>query len=181
MDFEALLEAAEKEQSKGWEDLMAQKKGFEDHFATPANTPPAKTTSSLMSSTMAKSTPFPLPPTVAPLKIASSTRNNRFSQQYPPLKQLSQLQQQQQRTAVAFDIAPSDGGASGAVTGAATGNDRSMRTRRVMKKKMSVIRLAGSGYGNVQGRREDDGMIRVCVSPTPFVSAPRSHAITGRW
>ncbi|KAF9358876.1 hypothetical protein BGX34_008681 [Mortierella sp. NVP85] len=153
MDFEALLEAAEREQSKGWEDLMAQKKGFEDHLATPANTPPAKTMSSLDRSTLARSTPFPLPPTVAPLKIVPSTRNNRSNQQYQPLKQLSQLQQQQQRTAVAFDIAPSNGGPSGTVTGTA---DRSMRTRRVMKKKMSVIRLAGSGYGNVQGRREDD-------------------------
>ncbi|KAF9957528.1 hypothetical protein BGZ72_001755, partial [Mortierella alpina] len=42
-------------------------------------------------------------------------------------------------------------------TGAARNNPRS---RRVMKKKMSVIKLSG----NVQGRREDDGMIRVSVA-----------------
>ncbi|KAF8932350.1 hypothetical protein BGZ58_007100 [Dissophora ornata] len=36
------------------------------------------------------------------------------------------------------------------------------RSQRVMKKKTSVITLSG----NVQGRREDDGMIRVSVAPT---------------
>ncbi|KAF9914133.1 hypothetical protein BX616_008897 [Lobosporangium transversale] len=35
------------------------------------------------------------------------------------------------------------------------------RSKRVMKKKTSVIKLSG----NVQGRREDDGMIRVMVTP----------------
>ncbi|KAF9292272.1 hypothetical protein BGZ68_009111 [Mortierella alpina] len=42
-------------------------------------------------------------------------------------------------------------------TGAARNDPRS---RRVMKKKMSVIKLSGK----VQGRREDDGMIRVSVA-----------------
>ncbi|KAF9570704.1 hypothetical protein EC968_001488 [Mortierella alpina] len=49
-------------------------------------------------------------------------------------------------------------------TGAARNNPRS---RRVMKKKMSVIKLSG----NVQGRREDDGMIRVSVASSARASS----------
>ncbi|KAG0246932.1 hypothetical protein BGX31_005420 [Mortierella sp. GBA43] len=174
MDFETLLEAAEKEQSKGWEDLMTQKKGYEDSFASP--------TKPRASIPMPMVQQFPLPPTVAPLRIGSSVKSNRSSQHQ--LQPLRQLQQQQQRaSSIAFDMPPSDDGRSGTGTGTGTGtgSDRSMRTRRVMKKKMSVIRLAGSGYGNVHGRREDDGMIRVCVSPIPYTSGPSSHTIAGRW
>ncbi|KAF9942510.1 hypothetical protein BGZ65_001281, partial [Modicella reniformis] len=123
--------------------------------------------------TMSRSMAFPLPPTIAPLRIQSSIgKNNR------PISQL----QQYQRSTVAFDLAPSDEGTSGTGTGTGTGtgSDRSTRSKRVMKKKMSVIRLAGSAYGNVHGRREDDGMIRVCVSPAPpFSSAPASRTIAG--
>ncbi|KAG0335998.1 hypothetical protein BG000_007040 [Podila horticola] len=60
---------------------------------------------------------------------------------------------------VAFDLGPSDGDAG---TGTGTGSDRSSRSKRVMKKKMSVIRLAG--HGSVQGKREQDGVIRVSMS-----------------
>ncbi|KAG0251612.1 hypothetical protein BG011_007500 [Mortierella polycephala] len=57
------------------------------------------------------------------------------------------------KSAVAFDVNEYAAGA----TGAARNNPRS---KRVMKKKMSVIKLSG----NVQGRREDDGMIRVSAT-----------------
>ncbi|KAF9392861.1 hypothetical protein CPB97_008452 [Podila verticillata] len=59
---------------------------------------------------------------------------------------------------VAFDLGPSDD----AGTGTGTGSDRSSRSKRVMKKKMSVIRL--TGHGSVQGKREHDGVIRVSMS-----------------
>ncbi|KAF9393592.1 hypothetical protein CPC16_001630 [Podila verticillata] len=59
---------------------------------------------------------------------------------------------------VAFDLGPSDD----AGTGTGTGSDRSSRTKRVMKKKMSVIRLPG--HGSVQGKREQDGVIRLSMS-----------------
>ncbi|KAF9183382.1 hypothetical protein BGZ51_004044 [Haplosporangium sp. Z 767] len=140
MDFEALLATAEREHQKGWEDLMASKRNE-----------PAPTTTMIST--------FPQPPSVQPLKISSASKGNRSSPQ-------AQQQQQQQRNTVAFDLGPSDDGTG---TGTGTGSDRSTRSRRVMKKKMSVIRLTGNG--NVQGRREDDGVIRVSMSSVaPSVS-----------
>ncbi|KAF9157480.1 hypothetical protein DFQ26_008682 [Actinomortierella ambigua] len=49
------------------------------------------------------------------------------------------------------------------------------RTKRVMKQKKSVIRLAGQG--SVQGRREDDGVIRVSKSMvgSPAMMATQHH------
>lgn len=60
------------------------------------------------------------------------------------------------RNAISFDV---DENAVAIAAAASRGNPR---TKRVMKKKMSVIKLSG----NVQGRREDDGVIRVSVSTT---------------
>ncbi|KAG0216377.1 hypothetical protein BGX28_002847 [Mortierella sp. GBA30] len=64
------------------------------------------------------------------------------------------------KPATAFDSSDAIIGA----TGAARNNPRS---KRVMKKKMSVIKLSG----NVQGRREDDGMIRVSVATSTRASS----------
>ncbi|KAI7817102.1 hypothetical protein BC939DRAFT_18888 [Gamsiella multidivaricata] len=166
MDFEALLATAEREQQKGWEDLMAQKKGYENSalqlsMALPTTTPPPSS--------------FSRPLNVSPLKIANSSRK--------PQSGLQQQPSQAQRGSVAFDLAPSDDGGTGTGTGTGTGSDRSIRSKRVMKKKMSVIRLAGNGNGNVQGRRENDGFIRVSISPSPYASAPPppQDVAVGRW
>ncbi|KAF9991548.1 hypothetical protein BGZ79_004320, partial [Entomortierella chlamydospora] len=175
MDFEALLATAEQEQQKGWEDLMVQKR-------TTASTPivapiPSRVTTTVMST---KSSSFQRQPQqqqqpdVPPLRIASSSKNNRSTGQY------------QQRGSLTFDLGPSDDGGTGTGTGTGTGSDRSMRTKRVMKKKMSVIRLTGNGNANVQvqGRREDDGVIRVSLSPTPYSSSnlpPPSEYASTRW
>ncbi|KAF9354338.1 hypothetical protein BGX26_007839 [Mortierella sp. AD094] len=59
------------------------------------------------------------------------------------------------KSAITFGLAESEA----MVNSGARNNPRS---KRVMKKKTSVIKLSG----NVQGRREDDGMIRVSVTPT---------------
>ncbi|KAF9164028.1 hypothetical protein BGX20_001112 [Mortierella sp. AD010] len=59
------------------------------------------------------------------------------------------------KSAITFDLAESQ-----AISNSGIRNNP--RSKRVMKKKTSVIKLSG----NVQGRREDDGMIRVTVTPT---------------
>ncbi|KAG0308098.1 hypothetical protein BGZ98_008994 [Dissophora globulifera] len=170
MDFEALLLTAEMEQQKGWEDLMAQKRSsaLDTTLATSSIVAPApsKGMANFPAMSMPPSGAFQRQPSVQPLKINTSaaSKNNRSGQQ--------QQQQAHQRSSVAFDLGPSDDGGTGTNTGTGTGSDRSLRSKRVMKKKMSVIRLAGSGNGNVQGRRENDGLIRVSVSPTPYASAP---------
>ncbi|CAO3563260.1 unnamed protein product [Mortierella alpina] len=155
MDFEALLATAEREHQKEWEEMKIHKQ-----------TGITSGSSGVSSSTMAQQHPWPQhqqqQPNVAPLKIANSAskaiRSAQQQQQQPP-----------QRNTVAFDLGPSDDGGTGTGTGTGTGSDRSMRSKRVMKKKMSVIRLTGSG--NVQGRREDDGVIRVSMSPSPGMGA----------
>ncbi|KAF9148088.1 hypothetical protein BG015_010211 [Linnemannia schmuckeri] len=162
LDFEALLATAEKEHQKGWDDLKLQKKvsgqpTIPPVFASLTLSPPTSTSSS-SSSQPSSSSPMFSP--IQPLKIASSA--SKANRQSPPS---SQQLAPPQRSTVAFDLGPSDDGGTG--TGTGTGSDRSMRSKRVMKKKMSVIRLTGNGNGNIQGRREDDGVIRVSMSPTP--------------
>ncbi|KAF9358397.1 hypothetical protein BGX26_001856 [Mortierella sp. AD094] len=193
MDFEALLATAEQEQQKGWEDLMTQKRttaATRSSTVIPAAAAAATAATSSRVTTTAmstKSSPFQRQPQqqqqlqqqqqqqqqpdVPPLRIASSSKNNRSTHQY------------QQRGSLAFDLGPSDDGGTGTGAGTGTGSDRSMRTKRVMKKKMSVIRLTGNGNGNVQGRREDDGVIRVSLSPTPYSSSnlPPSEYASSRW
>ncbi|KAG0379448.1 hypothetical protein BGX24_000334 [Mortierella sp. AD032] len=165
MDFEALLVTAEREHQKGWDDLKLQKKvtgqpTIPSVFASLASSPPPQ----LLQKKQDKPSTSPTFSPIQPLKIASSaSKANRqissssSSQLAPP-----------QRSSVAFDLGPSDDGGTGTGTGTGTGSDRSMRSKRVMKKKMSVIRLTGNGNGNIQGRREDDGVIRVSMSPTPY-------------
>ncbi|KAF9934401.1 hypothetical protein FBU30_002225 [Linnemannia zychae] len=155
MDFEALLATAEREHQKGWDELKLQKKvsgqpKIPPVFPSLAQQPPPAP------STQASFSP------IKPLKIANSAsktnRQTTSSNLAPP-----------QRASVAFDLGPSDDGGTG--TGTGTGSDRSVRSKRVMKKKTSVIRLTGNGTGNIQGRREDDGVIRVSMSPTPYSSS----------
>ncbi|KAF9990572.1 hypothetical protein BGZ75_001136 [Mortierella antarctica] len=159
MDFEALLATAEREHQKEWEEMKVHKQ-----------TEAASGSSGVMSSSsMAHQHPRQQqqqPPNVAPLKIANSaSKAIRSAQQ----QQQQQQQQPPQRSTVAFDLGPSDDGGTGTGTGTGTGSDRSMRSKRVMKKKMSVIRLTGNG--SIQGRREDDGVIRVSISPSPGTGA----------
>ncbi|KAF9538850.1 hypothetical protein EC957_006170 [Mortierella hygrophila] len=162
LDFEALLTTAEREHQKGWDDLKLQKKVSGQPTIPPvfeSLPPPAASSSS------SASQPFSSSPTfspIQPLKITNSA--SKANRQFPPSS--SQQLAPPQRSSVAFDLGPSDDGGTG--TGTGTGSDRSMRSKRVMKKKMSVIRLTGNGNGNIQGRREDDGVIRVSMSPTPY-------------
>ncbi|KAG0335597.1 hypothetical protein BG004_008390 [Podila humilis] len=170
MDFEALLVTAEREHQKGWEDLKVQKggsDGFEESIQAqlyqqqqhqqrkafkPLNQEPLKIAPvSALKSTRQNGA------TVAPLR---STNQNNFTQQQQQQQQQRQQKQQTNTNSVAFDLGPSDGDMAG--TGTGTGSDRSSRSKRVMKKKMSVIRLAG--HGSVQGKREQDGVIRVSMS-----------------
>ncbi|KAF8949107.1 hypothetical protein BGZ47_010610 [Haplosporangium gracile] len=164
LDFEALLATAEKEHQKGWDDLKLQKKVSGQPTIPPVfashTLPPPTSTYSSSSSQPSSSSPTFSP--IQPLKIASSA--SKANRQFPPSS--SQQLALPQRSSVAFDLGPSDDGGTG--TGTGTGSDRSMRSKRVMKKKMSVIRLTGNGNGNIQGRREDDGVIRVSMSPTPY-------------
>ncbi|KAF9576424.1 hypothetical protein EC968_008719 [Mortierella alpina] len=153
MDFEALLATAEREHQKEWEEMKIHKQ-----------MEVTSGTSSMGSSSMVQQHPRQQQqPNVAPLKIANSaSKAQRSAQQQQP-------QQQPQRNTVAFDLGPSDDGGTGTGTGTGTGSDRSVRSKRVMKKKMSVIRLTGNG--SIQGRREDDGVIRVSMSPSPGTGA----------
>ncbi|KAF9282440.1 hypothetical protein BGZ68_005978 [Mortierella alpina] len=150
MDFEALLATAEREHQKEWEEMKVHKQ-----------TGGTSVSMSVSSSSMTQQHPRQQQqqPDVPPLKIANSASK--------AIRSAQQQQQPPQRSTVAFDLGPSDDGGTG--TGTGTGSDRSMRSKRVMKKKMSVIRLTGNG--NIQGRREDDGVIRVSISPGPGTSA----------
>ncbi|KAG0295662.1 hypothetical protein BGZ96_011239 [Linnemannia gamsii] len=160
LDFEALLATAEREHQKGWDDLKLQKKVPGQPIIPPVfDTLSPHTSSSSSSSQPSTSSPTFSP--IQPLKITSSA--SKANRQFPSS---SQQLAPPQRSAVAFDLGPSDDGGTG--TGTGTGSDRSMRSKRIMKKKMSVIRLTGNGNGNIQGRREDDGVIRVSMSPTPY-------------
>ncbi|KAF9967948.1 hypothetical protein BGZ70_007582 [Mortierella alpina] len=155
MDFEALLATAEREHQKEWEEMKVHKQ-----------TGITSGSSGVSSSSLAQQHPRPQQqqqqqPNVAPLKIANSASK--------AIRSAQQQQQPPQRSTVAFDLGPSDDGGTGTGTGTGTGSDRSMRSKRVMKKKMSVIRLTGTG--NIQGRREDDGVIRVSMSPSPGMGA----------
>ncbi|KAF9107585.1 hypothetical protein BGX29_005944 [Mortierella sp. GBA35] len=164
LDFEALLATAEREHQKGWEDLKLQKKVAGQPTIPPVFESLAPFQQQQQQQQQAQPSQSFSP--IQPLKIATSA--SKASRQAP-----SSSQQQlapPHRSAVAFDLGPSDDGGTG--TGTGTGSDRSMRSKRVMKKKMSVIRLTGNGNGNIQGRREDDGVIRVSMSPTPYSSSP---------
>ncbi|KAF9908279.1 hypothetical protein EC991_009923 [Linnemannia zychae] len=167
LDFEALLATAEREQQKGWNDLKVQKKNagqptIPSVYASLSSSPPPLAAGPQQQQKPKPSTSPTFSP-IQPLKIANSA--SKANRQIPSSS--TQLAPPQ-RSSVAFDLGPSDDGGTGTGTGTGTGSDRSMRSKRVMKKKMSVIRLTGNGSGNIQGRREDDGVIRVSMSPTPY-------------
>ncbi|KAF9134522.1 hypothetical protein BGW39_006787 [Mortierella sp. 14UC] len=160
LDFEALLATAEREHQKGWDELKVQKKSA-GQPTIPSVFAALSSPSLAPQQQKAKPSTSPTFSPIQPLKITSSA--SKANRQIPssPTKLAPP-----QRSSVAFDLGPSDDGGTG--TGTGTGSDRSMRSKRVMKKKMSVIRLTGNGNGNIQGRREDDGVIRVSMSPTPY-------------
>ncbi|GJJ72301.1 hypothetical protein EMPS_04658 [Entomortierella parvispora] len=174
MDFETLLATAERDHLQGWEDLKQQKKN--------------------LPSVLSRATVAPAPaPVSPPLSKSASPPNSKSSRaNLQPLKIIThhsppglgpsnttaERQGAQSRNAVAFDLSPSDDGTAsglGGTTGTGTGSDRSgnMRSKRVMKKKMSVIRLTGNG--NIQGRRDDDGVIRVSMSSTNYSRQPQQQ------
>ncbi|KAG0028452.1 hypothetical protein BGZ81_004732 [Podila clonocystis] len=187
MDFEALLQMAEQEQRKGWSEPSLQKKSA---TPTPrlsveagSPSPSSPTTSSVgkdgASSALSqglhvvKNKGLSNQAVSAPnLETLGRQANNNNSAQSSPsnsskgsgIHQLytnsralpksattgtHQLPQGRINSGVAFDLGPE-------------GHNRSSqpRSKRVMKKKMSVIKLSGA----VQGGRDHDGVIRVSVS-----------------
>ncbi|KAF9584321.1 hypothetical protein BGW38_006879 [Lunasporangiospora selenospora] len=183
MDFEALLAAAEKEHQKGWDELVMQKR-------VPGSTPSATNPVPMTNSQPLKvQHQLPQQPSGQRLQYGGATGKGMLtvpplrsshlstSQKLQPLPPPQQLSQQPNRLSVVFDLPLTDDGGSGGMgSGTGTGSDRSStRSRRVMKKKTSVIRLAANGNGIIQGRREDDGVIRVSFSS----SRPNSRTGSG--
>ncbi|KAF9134388.1 hypothetical protein BGX30_011951 [Mortierella sp. GBA39] len=186
MDFDTLLKAAEREQQKGSGDLRLKKRKsyqFKDlqslkerhnelsaHVRTDSDitgkrvapglyTKPLNTKSSLTAA-LVKSAP-----NLDELHTRGGggvdTNNgvgtSRGVKAGIPISRADPLRIPVSRSAITFDV---DENAVAVAAAASRGNPR---TKRVMKKKMSVIKLSG----NVQGRREDDGVIRVSVSSPP--------------
>ncbi|KAF9907641.1 hypothetical protein EC991_010761 [Linnemannia zychae] len=186
MDFDTLLKAAEREQQKNSDDLNLRiKKRKSYHFSdlqslkerqnalnthvrtdsdvagrsvTPGlYTKPLHPKSNL--TTLVKSAPnldeFRTRGGGGSENInnGAGSSSNRNGKPGVPISRADPLRIPISKSAIAFDV---DENAVAAVA-ASRGNPR---TKRVMKKKMSVIKLSG----NVQGRREDDGVIRVSVS-----------------
>lgn len=184
MDFDTLLKAAEREQQKGSDDLRLKKRKsyqFKDLQSLKVRHSEQNAHARADSDVIGKSvTPGlytkPLNPksslTAALVKSApnvddlrtrggaggSDTNNgvgtNRNVKSGIPTSRADPLRIPATRSAISFDV---DENAVAIAAAASRGNPR---TKRVMKKKMSVIKLSG----NVQGRREDDGVIRVTVS-----------------
>ncbi|KAG0276623.1 hypothetical protein BGZ95_007294 [Linnemannia exigua] len=183
MDFDTLLKAAEREQQKGSDDLRIKKRKSyhitdlqslkERHNELNAHvrvdsdvvsrsvtpglyTKPLNPKSNL--TTLVKSAPNIDDLRTRP--VGSENINNgggstsRNGKSGVPTSRADPLRIPISKSAITFDV---DENAVAAAAAASRGNPR---TKRVMKKKMSVIRLSG----NVQGRREDDGVIRVSVS-----------------
>ncbi|KAG0056373.1 hypothetical protein BGZ83_005289 [Gryganskiella cystojenkinii] len=185
MDFETLLATAEREHLLGWEGLKKEKKGGFSSLNRASVSPAPGPVINNNKSTSPVKEGVQSHANMQPLKIvthhgptglvnpSNATTKRPFIVQHQPTQQ----QQQQPRVTVAFDLSPSDDGegsgfgGTGTGTGTGTGSDRSSRSKRVMKKKMSVIRLTG---GNIQGRREDDGVIRVTKTSVSPGSPPHS-------
>jgi len=194
MDFEALLQMAEREQRKGWDELSQPKKSQVTTIPLPRLTVEARESSPAPSTTsvVARNGPSALSqglqvvknkglpnqavsaPNLEILGRQSANHNNSNnnnsahsspggsskgsgihqlyanSRVQPKSATTASHHSQQGRSAnpggVAFDLAPEVPNRS--------------RSKRVMKKKMSVIKLSGA----VQGGRDHDGVIRVSVS-----------------
>ncbi|KAG0376374.1 hypothetical protein BGX24_007835 [Mortierella sp. AD032] len=183
MDFDTLLKAAEREQQKGSDDVRIKKRKSyhitdlqslkERHNELNAHvradsdvagrsvipgfyTKPLNPKSNL--TTLVKSAPNLDELRTRP--VGSENINNgggntsRNGKSGVPTSRADPLRIPISKNGITFDV---DENAVAAAAAASRGNPR---TKRVMKKKMSVIKLSG----NVQGRREDDGVIRVSVS-----------------
>ncbi|KAI1316423.1 hypothetical protein EDD11_009986 [Mortierella claussenii] len=193
MDFEALLKTAEREQQKGREErTLKKKKSFqiqtsrslrihqnaENYSSGLYKSYTSLSSKSALSALAASSpnldemrgrgsdasyhssngSPQHSPPNSLQHGRSHSSNGIRYGD---PQGQNSRIEQSASsqghprmpisRSVIAFELAESAGGRNAS------------RSKRVMKKKTSVIKLSG----NVQGRREDDGMIRVSVTPTP--------------
>ncbi|KAG0028348.1 hypothetical protein BGZ82_008471 [Podila clonocystis] len=188
MDFEALLQMAEKEQRKGWNEQSMQKKSV-----TPAprlsveagsSSPSSPTTSSVggkngASSALSqglhvvKNKGLSNPAVSAPnLETPGRQANKNNSAQSSPgnssngsgIHQLYTNSRALPKSATTVTHQPPQGRANSGVAFdlGPEGHNRSSqpRSKRVMKKKMSVIKLSGA----VQGGRDHDGVIRVSVS-----------------
>ncbi|KAF9195399.1 hypothetical protein BGZ50_004570 [Haplosporangium sp. Z 11] len=187
MDFDTLLKTAEQEQFKGREEpTLKKKKSFQSlkaHRSAPIN---QYNNSSLVNSATKNMGGFGTRPLNAKSGLSalvmsasnidesqardqddkSSHTSHRSNSKPSGLHTQNRQSGQHHQTTHGFPRAPASKSAvafdvneyAAGVTGAARNNPRS---KRVMKKKMSVIKLSG----NVQGRREDDGMIRVSATP----------------
>ncbi|KAF9426453.1 hypothetical protein BGZ94_006498 [Podila epigama] len=175
LDFEALLATAEREQQRGWDNLKNERHFLQSQQSQQSWMDEMPHRQPLHNNTnharVHKENGFQ-PRNQQALKIAHSTTGPssalksssyhgnsipQFNITKSAVAPLRSSYQQNVSNSVAFDLAPSDENA-----GTGTGSDRSNRSKRVMKKKMSVIRLAGNG--SVQGKREQDGVIRVSMS-----------------
>ncbi|KAF9285798.1 hypothetical protein BGZ88_009391 [Linnemannia elongata] len=181
MDFDTLLKAAEREQQKGSDDLRIKKRKsyhFKDlqslkerhselnaHVRTDSDvtgknvapgvyTKPLNTKSSLTAALVKSAPNLDELRTRGGVDTNNGVGTSRNAKPGIPTSRADPLRIPVSRSAIAFDV---DENAVAVAAAASRGNPR---TKRVMKKKMSVIKLSG----NVQGRREDDGMIRVSVS-----------------
>ncbi|KAF9133328.1 hypothetical protein BGW39_010032 [Mortierella sp. 14UC] len=184
MDFDTLLKAAEREQQKSSDDLNLRVKKrksyhFSDlqslkerhsalnaHVRTDSDVTGRSVTSGLYTkplnpksnlTTLVKSVPN-LDELRARGGGGSENINvgsgiSRNGKPGVPTSRADPLRIPISKSAIAFDVDEN----AVAAAAASRGNPR---TKRVMKKKMSVIKLSG----NVHGRREDDGVIRVSVS-----------------
>ncbi|KAF8945165.1 hypothetical protein BGZ47_003162 [Haplosporangium gracile] len=185
MDFATLLKAAEREQQKGSDDLRLKKRKsyqFKDlqslkerhnelnaHvradsdivgksvapglYAKPLN-PKSSLTAALVKSAPNLDELHTRGGGRGGADTSSGVSASRSGRPGIPTSRADPLRIPASRSAISFDV---DENAVAVAAGASRGNPR---TKRVMKKKMSVIKLSG----NVQGRREDDGVIRVSVS-----------------
>lgn len=182
MDFDTLLKAAEREQQKGSDDLRLKKRKsyqFKDlqslkerhnelnaHVRADSDvigkgvppglyTKPLNTKSSLTAA-LVKSAPNldEFRTRGGGVDTNNGVGASRSAKPGIPTSRADPLRIPASRSAITFDV---DENAVAVAAAASRGNPR---TKRVMKKKMSVIKLSG----NVQGRREDDGVIRVSVS-----------------
>ncbi|KAF9919259.1 hypothetical protein FBU30_011085 [Linnemannia zychae] len=184
MDFDTLLKTAEREQQKGLDDLRIKKRKSHQ-LKNPASLKERQNESNVQARTESNTGIRPITPgpytkplnpksslTAALVKSAPSldelrTRGSGENADVQngtsngPIKnsksailssRADPLRIPISKNTITFDVDEN------AVAAAASRS--SPRPKRVMKKKMSVIKLSG----NVQGRREDDGMIRVTVT-----------------
>ncbi|KAG0237531.1 hypothetical protein BGW42_000741 [Actinomortierella wolfii] len=142
--------------------------------------------SALTAAVVAERTAIPSSTTNHPssLRVSNGAPATSEVSSTPPLRPAFVQRQGSGQGSVVFDFDSSGVSDSGAgrgtggygttgTTGSGSGSAGPNRTRRVMKQKKSVIRLVGQG--SVQGRREDDGVIRVSKSIVSHPSVVTTH------